>query len=140
MKGITSGTIGTITIDGESLPGLEALKRERNEARDKLATAELAMAQVRAVADEAHAEIVRNYGCNHPELADEGEECSGDDCIRCWFEEWKSRIPTGPESPLVEAVKAIVWAWHVGDHISERLDSLVALAPDSWKQPEGRKE
>lgn len=138
-----------------------------SELEKKLAVAELAMAQVRAARPElSHTLKCKSRECfcsvchvcvdEHPSFFKRGNARYTIDPSICPDFEWVdypcdcilSHIPTGPDSPLVEAVKrlVVVWmnVWNEGVASSadetEAIRNLVALAPESWKQPEGRKE
>lgn len=44
---------------------------------------------------EIHAEIMRSFGCNHPDSTGHGEDdCDGEDCIRCWTRDWHEVVST----------------------------------------------
>lgn len=127
---------GAIRILGSQVKGLvESLKQ----VKEALAASELAMAQVRAAVED----LPHTKNC-HSEYG-HAVPCS---CITSCI---KSRIPTGPDSPLVEAVKRLVSARSTritGDEsgrlveaeLSAASDDISRLAPDSWKQPKGRTE
>lgn len=124
-----------------SLNGILALERDRNEAREKLAAAELAMVQVRAaVENESHP-----IDCTYSRWKSIGEHI---DLSQYFSAPWPcncilSRIPTIPDSPLAEAVKALLRTSHTETSFTDFIvaaKKLYALAPDSWKQPEGKKE
>lgn len=124
------------------------LEASTDESREKLAASELAMAQVRAaVKKEPDSPGCASFRCR--EFRDEddpayvtrvniGLPC---DCI-------KSRIPTGSDSALAEAVKRMIGAWSsasfvisdIPDEVLTSIDQMIALAPESWKHPEGGKE
>lgn len=127
---------------GTSDPFVRQLGKEQaraNTAENRLAASELAIAQVRAAVDKE----------------EHGDECSSHDCFGngpcdCW----KSRIPTGQDSALVEAVREVVVAeieygasiippaasmQNIAaiDRCQKAHRELVTLAPESWKhEPE----
>lgn len=114
------------------------ISKERDEAREQLAASQLALAQIReAVEWEPHSDICKYFIDNFRCAGVKGLTGKNCNCL-------KSRIPTVPDSALVEAVKEVVAANrdrindgdinHAHRRTLKALDALDRLAPEAWKK------